>query len=237
LAVKRTAYAFDDTESFLGIDLAQQLNRRTDSESLDARFRLTPLTTFVVRSEATQERFDVEQLRNADSYSVMPGFELRPQALISGEAFVGVKRFKTLSTDVPDFTGVVSDVKVRYTVAATQVALNVMRDLTYSYEIEQPYYALTDAGVEVTERITHGWDVVGRTSRQTLAYRNNTALASAADRTDHGWLIGTGVGYRVGETLRLGFDVNYYRRQVDTQVGRSYRGLRFGASLSYGLSR
>ncbi len=51
----------------------------------------------------------------------MPGFELRPQALISGEAFVGVRRFATLSDQAPDYTGIVAAVKTAYTVAGHQV--------------------------------------------------------------------------------------------------------------------
>ena len=89
---------------------------------------------------------------------MLPGFELRPQALISGEAFVGMRQFKTFDAALPDYTGVVSNVKVKYTVSATRIALGVSRDLTYSYEVQQPYYALTDTNLELTERITHVWD-------------------------------------------------------------------------------
>ena len=235
LTAKRADYKFDEDQRYQGIDLATQLNRRSDTETFDLRFRLTPLTTFVVRPEGVQDRFDSEPLRNANSFSVMPGFELRPQALISGEAFVGVKQFNTFDASLPDYTGVVANVKVKYTVAATRIALGVSRDLTYSYKVQQPYYALTDTNVEVTERITHVWDVVGRVSRQTMAYQNVTT-AIRADRVDHSWMAGAGVGYRFGDTLRLGFDANYYRRTVDQLTGSgNYEGLRAGASISYGL--
>jgi hypothetical protein len=234
LTARRATVAFDD-QSFLGVDLAHQLNRRSDSEAADLKVRLTPLTTFVVRSEAVQDRFDFEQARDTDSVSVSPGFELRPGALIAGEAFVGVRRFRTLSDTVPDYTGVIAAVKTRYTVAATRVALNLSRDLTYSYEIERPYYALTDVGVELTERVTTAWDLVGRTSRQSLAYRNTRTAVDLDRRTDHSWLAGGGIGYRVGQTLRLGLDANYYKRTVDESGSRNYTGLRLGASISYGL--
>lgn len=234
LTAKRTDIAFDKA-SYLGVDIAQQLNRRSNAEAINLKVRLTPLTTFVVRTEAVQDRFDFQQVRDTDSFSVSPGFELRPQALISGEAFAGVRRFRTLSSDLPDYTGVIAAVKTRYTVAATRLALNVSRDLTYSYETERPYYALTDVGVEVTERVTSTWDLVGRTSRQSLAYRNAVTALDLQKRTDHSWIAGAGVGYRVGQTLRLGFDANYYKRTVDEIESRNYKGLRLGASISYGL--
>lgn len=235
LTGKRSWFKYADTEQFLGVNLAARLNRRSDTEEMQARISLTPLTTFVVRAMAAQDRFDGAVERNTDSYSVMPGFELRPQALISGEAFVGVRRFTTLNGSVPDFTGLVASVKTKYTAGATRVALNVTRDLVFSYLAEQPYYALLDGGVEITERITSGWDVVVRGSRQTMAYRNVETAIPLPDRTDRSWMAGGGIGYRVGGTVRLGFDANYYQRTVDQFETRNYTGLRLGASVSYGL--
>ncbi len=235
LTGKRSWFKYDDNQQFLGIDLGDRLNRRSDSEQVQARFQLTPLTTFVVRGDAVQDRFDVADVRNTDSYSVMPGFELRPQALISGEVFVGIRRFATLSDALPDSTGLVASVKAKYALAATRIGLNVARDITYSYEALQPYYALTDIGGDVTQRITRGWDVVVRASRQSMAYKNVVTAVALPTRTDRSWMGGGGIGYRVGDTLRLGFDANYYRRTVDLNETRSYQGLRLGASISYGL--
>lgn len=235
LTGKRSWFKYDDTEQYLGINLGERLDRRSDAEELQARFTLTPLTTFVVRAQAVQDRFDVATVRNTDSFSVMPGFELRPQALISGEVFVGVRRFSVLSDTIPDYTGVAAEVKAKYTLSATRIGLNVARDVTYSYEALQPYYALTDTGADVTQRITHAWDVVVRGSRQSMAYRNVVSTATPSDRIDRSWMAGGGIGYRVGETLRLGFDANYYRRTVDLDETRNYKGLRLGASISYGL--
>ena len=109
---QRSELRYDD-DLILGDQVAQRLDRRTDAEDLHFRLKLTPLTTFVVRSEATQERFDNQQVRDANTFSVMPGFELKPQALISGTVFVGVKQFTPLHDVVPTFTGVVADVSAR----------------------------------------------------------------------------------------------------------------------------
>ncbi len=235
LTARRSWFRYDDNQQFLGVELADRLNRRSDSEEVQARVQLTPLTTFVVRADAVQDRFDVADIRDADSFRVMPGFELRPQALISGEAFVGVRRFATLSDAVPDYSGVVAAVKAKYALFATRLGLNVQRDITYSYEALQPFYALTDVGGDVTQRITRGWDVVIRGSRQSMAYKNVVTAVPLPKRTDRSWMGGGGIGYRVGETLRLGFDANYYRRTVDLNETRNYEGLRLGASISYGL--
>lgn len=231
---QRADTKYEDNQVYEGVDLSTVLNRQSDTENLDLRVRLTPLTTFVVKTEAMQDRFDTDVTRNLDSLRVMPGFELRPQALISGEAFVGVAHFNTLSEGLTDFTGIVAAVKTAYTVRATRIGLRVSRDLEYSYQVEQPYYALTDTGIDVTERVTSTWDLVGRAAWQSLAYRN-VATSTLPERTDHSWQAGGGLGYRFGETLRLGLDANYYRREVNDIDARNYEGLRVGASVSYGL--
>ena len=90
-------------------------------------------------------------------------------------------------------------------------------------------------GLTVTQRITYKWDVLGRSSWQSLAYRNVTSAIDLAERTDHSWQLGAGVGYRVGEVLRIGLDGNYFRRDAPDAEYRNYDGLRIGASFSYGL--
>lgn len=237
LSGRRTVLDYDDQDLVLGSLIAQTLNRRTDLEEAGLRVRLTPLTTFVVRGEAMQDRFDNEVSRNADSFSVVPGFEFKPAALISGTAFVGMKRFNALREEVPDFTGVVANVSTKYIIRTTQFDVRVARDLAYSFEILQPYYALTDTGLSVTQRVTRKWDIVGRTSRQTMAYRAVRTATNLAPRTDRSWLAGGGFGYRLAETLRFGIDANYYRRNTVSLAFGNFEGLRVGATFSYGLTQ
>jgi len=232
---QRGKFHYDDPELFLTDQIASGLDRRTDTEVLDVKVRLTPLTSFVTQTTATQERFDNQAFRDANTVAVLPGLEFKPGALISGSAYVGIKRFTSLNQQVQDFTGVVAHVETKYAVRATQFDVHVSRDLAFSYQVLQPFYALTDTGLTVTQRITSKWDVVGRTSWQSLAYRNVTSAINLTERTDHSWQLGTGFGYRVGELLRMGLDVDYYRRDAPDATYRNYDGLRIGASFTYGL--
>jgi hypothetical protein len=230
----RTITAFDKRETFLGAELANSLNRREDTESLEFQYALTPLTTFVVRNDAIQDRFASEKTRNADSIRVMPGFLFKPFALISGSAFVGFRHFNALNDALPDFNGVVASVDAQYVVSATRVHTHVQRDLQFSYEDVNPYYTLTDIDLVVTQRITRSWDVVARTGRQTLDYRSLQSAISEG-RIDKGHLYGGGFGYRLGDALRLGLDVNYAVRR-SRESARDYQGFRAGASVSYGIA-
>lgn len=237
LSGARTNTAFDQRETFLGSELADALNRRSDTELLQVRYMLTPLTMMVVNTEAVQDRFEHDRLRNADSIAVRPGFEFKPFALISGGVSVGFRHFNALNESVRDYQGVVANVNVKYTLTtSTQLAALANRDVAFSFDETTPYYTLTTVGLMVTQRITSAWDVVGRGASEMLGYRALIGETAGESRTDRGGSFGLGFGYRIGESLRLGLDVNYYRRRSKL-AQRNYDGVRAGASVSYGISQ
>ncbi len=236
----RARVAFDPTETFLGVDLANALNHTSDTVEVQFREKHSALTTFVVSADEVQDRFAFDPLRDANSLKVLPGFELKPSALVSGTVFVGYRRFEPLGAAVPSYQGLVASVDARYTASATLLALKLGRDLTYSFEPTEPYYTLTDAMLSVTQRITYAWDLVGRAGRQTLDYHGVTPGSASnasfpAAHVDTISQYGAGVGYRIGRTLRIGFDGNYLRRRSSDLSQRDYQGVRMGASISYGL--
>jgi hypothetical protein len=235
LSGSRSKLAFDDDEIFFGTNLAEALNRTTQAEAMQLRLKLTTLTTFVVSGEALQDRFSFDRSRNANSIKVMPGFELRPAALISGHVFVGFRQFDALDRSVPDYHGPIASVGTIYTAAFSRIGVTVNRDLVYSYEPLRPYYALTDVRLDLTERLGHTWDVVASAGRQSLDYKQLASLAAEPARTDTIRQYGAGIGYRVGPILRLGFDALYYSRHSTHVELFDFDGLRFGASVSYGL--
>lgn len=236
LSVHRFNARYDRAESFLGTTLAEALDRREEAARVQLRYALTPLTTFVVNTEAGRDRFRYATVRDTDSLRVMPGFELNPAALISGRVFVGYRQFEPLDDVLPAYRGVVAAVEATYIRGATRFELKVDRDLAYSYQALRPYYALLDTGITVTQRVTQAWELVGRTSRQSLAYRQLEVPGAPEDPgTDRGYVFGGGVGYLLGETFRLGFDTNYYTRRSELEERRDYEGLRLFGSISYGI--
>src|SRR5262245_27631435 len=215
LNAERTTITFDRTETFLGATLADALNRHTDHESLQFRYRLTPLTTFVLTTEAIQDRFDSQRTRNADSIRVAPGFEFKPFALIAGRASVGFRHFNVLNDAIEDYQGATASVDAKYLLTtSTQLSVGVSRDLSFSYDEMTPYYSLTDTSVTVDQRLFKNWDVAVLGSLGSLSYRGlRTTLSSSADRTDTARVVGLNIGYLIGQTFRVGCDVNYYSRR------------------------
>jgi hypothetical protein len=233
LTVTQSRLAYDNAAIFLGELLAENLSSQTRMETVQIRFALTPLTIFTVTTDALQDRFDQAVTRNANSIRVMPGFEFKPFALISGHAAVGFRHFNVLDAGTPNYDGVIANVNASYAIKATKTSFGWIRDVAYSYSSETPYYVLTSIPVSLTERITTKWDTVGRASWQRLAYAMTELTPQAS--TDRAALYGLGIGYRLSEYFRLGVDVNYYRRVSPLVSTRTFDTIRAGFSVSYGL--
>lgn len=233
----RTArFRYDATDEILGRGLADALDRDAETFGTGLEIELTPLTTFVVNGEFQQDRFVRSPIRHADSLKITPGFRFKPFALIDGTLYVGYRRFETLSPAVPDYSGVAAAVNLGYTLRATRFQGRYNRDVTYSFETIEPYYLQTDWSLDVTQKITRRWDVVGRGGTYTLDYQRISA-AGAEDRKDHGKFYGGGIGYTLGEHVRVGFDVDYLDRRSERDITRTYDNVRMGASVTYGLKQ
>ena len=189
-------------------------------------------------SEYEKERFDFETSRDAKGVRVMPGFEFDPFALIGGKVFVGFRSFDTTDPLLPNYSGLVADVEANYRTHATRFDIRVERDVDYSAEMLEPYYLLTDVGVKVTQKVTQRWDIVGAASRQWLDYQRieGLVISEAPPHSDDSYRLGGGVGYLLGNSVRVGVDVAYYKRNSPLEL-REYDGVRVGGSFTYGLTR
>jgi hypothetical protein len=234
LSYELRAFDFGDGE-FGDVVLAHELNRREGEATLAASWAMTPLTTFVVKGAHRVDEFDAATERDSRSVSVMSGLEFKPLALVSGSAFLGFRSFSPIRADLPGFNGLAAAVDLHY-IARDRLRLNaaVNRDVDYSFEPELPYYVSTSLRTDAMQAIGGAWDVVGRFAVTRMAYQgfDRTGVA-APDRTDRAWLVGTGVGRRLGTDVRVGVDVNYMTRASNAAF-RDYSGVRAGGTVTYG---
>jgi len=221
-------------------ELAAALDRTELRVNAAVRYGLTPLTTFVVRTTATSSTFDQATVRNSQSLSFVPGFEMQPAALISGKGFLGVKRFTGDDVSLPDFTGLVSEVDVAYLMREfTRLNVRASRDLEYSIEDTHPYFVMTGGEVSVTQGIGTVWDVIGRIGRTRLDYQALVRGTEEGDpvagpREDRVFTYGMGIGRRLRSEIRIGIDINHVQRS-SVLDGHEYSGTRVGASITYGV--
>jgi hypothetical protein len=236
ISARRTRTMFAGDAVFLGTYLQQVLDRDVDTLGASARYRVTPLTTLVFQADAERDRFRYSPIRNSNSLRVMPGVQFSPFALISGNAYLGYRKFDTLGPGVPSYRGLVASVGLGYTLLGmTHFSISAQRDIAYSFEILRPYYVLTGGSLTVSQHVGGSWDVQARGGAQRLEYRTfEGGETTVPGNTNHVTSYGGGVGYRVGPATRLGFNIDSYRRRSPSSL-RDYQGLHAGMSVTYGF--
>ena len=226
---------FDNAAAYEGESLKRELDRTETAAAVTVRHDLTPLTSVMFSAGRSEERFTYSPSRDAtaDDYSGTLNFD--PAALLKGSASFGYKDYQPQSPDVAPFQGAIYEVNLSYILlGSTRFSTNLRRDVESSYDIDQPYYLLTGGGASITQQIYGPVDAVGRAILQRLEYRTREGTTVAApDRTDRIRNYGGGVGVRMGEELRLGFNIDDERR-TSVLEDREYKGLRYGVSITYG---
>jgi hypothetical protein len=231
---ERRKIEFDQGEEFLGRSLQFELNRMTDTLGLTMAHRLTPLTTISVEVTKGQDRFDFSPIRDSDSTGVNGAVTFAPSALISGSAQIGYRRFEPLDSATPGYAGSIASVSLTHVArGSTRLGLQIVRDVQYSFEIDQPYYLQTGFTATLAQQIYGPVDVEFRAGRYALAYRDRGGSGEAS-RVDRIRVIGGGVGYRLGRDLRAGFNVDRQTRISEVPL-RPYEGFRYGVAVTYGL--
>lgn len=232
--VRRMTSRWDGDAVFFGNSLNDALARRTDEVAVTYRQNLTVLTTFVAEASAATDRFQFATERDTDSVRAIVGFDLNQRALIDGSGRIGFRKFDGVGRGYESFQGLVASADLGYVLrGVTRFGVQVDRDAAFSFFRDYPYFLQTGVTVSVTQRVTNRWDVQGRMGHQNLAYRTLIGSITAVDnRVDQVDTIGSGVGYRLNSDLRLGVDVDKFRRRSQFQA-RDYERFRIGASVTY----
>jgi hypothetical protein len=233
---ERQRVDFDKDAVFLTSNLQTELDHTTTGGGLSLRHQLTPLTSIALTATRAADRFEFSPLRDSTSTTVAANVTFDKLALIRGTASVGYTNFHPESSGLADFQGVTAGVNLAYTLlGTTRFAIEVGRDVQYSYDVNQPYYLQTRVGGSLAQQIFGPVDVVVRGSLATLAYRDRAGAAVAvANRIDDVTSYGGGVGYHLGRDARLGFNVDNTNRTSDLAT-RRYNNLTFGSSITYGF--
>jgi hypothetical protein len=231
---RKSAQDFDEGESFRGVELSRTMNQETGTLDGGLRVALTSLTMWETTVGVQHDRFDGDPRRDADSRRVMTALEFSPSALISGRAAIGYRAFSPIDPSLPEFSGVIALVGAAYTLESTKLEGTFERDVRYSFEEAQPYYLATNGRFTATQRIAGPIDIQGTVGRYAMSYRAYDGGELEA-RRDIFTLYGGGVGYRLGESTRLGLNIEWSRRRSDELVDRHYDRRRIFGSLTYGL--
>ena len=236
VTAERRTTLFDAGDTFLGVNLNDELSRTATTGAVTIRNELTPLTNLTINIGREQDRFTYDPTRDSNSTQLSAGLKFDRLALIKGGFQFGIRDFQPLAADVPGFTGMTMSSDLTYVLlGSTRVALTTMRDLEYSYDVTQPYYIQTGFTTSVAEQLFGPWDVQGRYGASRLAYAAAIgAEVQIENRVDHIRTYGVGLGYHMGQDLRLAFNIDENNRQSEVD-GHSYHDLRYGTALTYGF--
>jgi hypothetical protein len=227
---------YDPSQVYAGEDLAIQFNNHRSSYDAGARIALTELTKMSITGGQEQMRFALSPGRDSDSTRVGVTFDFDPQAIISGSATVGFRDFNPLSAELEPYSGLVAQATIRYAYQDRTVATGrYVRDVDYSVEEAEPYYLLNAATLTVTQRIGGPFDLQGILGRESRSYRARAGAAPAGDdASDTLTTASAGVGYRLGESTRIGFNVEFTTRDA-LHTNRPYDRRRIYTTLNYGF--
>jgi hypothetical protein len=232
----RRTTSFDSVATFEGVNLRDALNRTVTGGAVTVRQQLTPLTALTLDVGRSQDRFEFSPLRDSDSTNVSVGVKFDQFAIIKGSATFGYRDFQPLSPSLPAYKGAIAAADLTYVAfGTTRVGVQAIRDVQYSFEINEPYYVLSGVSGSLTRHLFGPVDVVGRIGVQQLTYQDRIDVNVAApNRVDFVQMYGGGIGYRLGTDVRIGFNVDQQHRSSPV-LNREYHGLMFGTSVTYGL--
>lgn len=234
LAAASARQRFDGNAVFLGSHLQVTLDRNTTSYRAVLKSQRTVKTTLFLKMEVAHERFLYSRERDADTVLLLPMVEFAPRALVSGKASAGFRRFKTLSTSVPDFTGVVADLDLGYTLlGATRFGVMWNREVGFSYEGSLSYYIANGVGWSVRRQLFGDVDAIAQWRRYRNVYQKNLTAGEEAP-AELIKNLSLDLGYRLRDSARLGFAISRWTRQSALGANRAFEGWRYGVSFVYG---
>jgi hypothetical protein len=229
---RRFTLDFDEGALFKGVDLSRTLNSQADSVDASLQLLLTPLTTFSMTTSLQRDRFEAAPERDSDTLRLLPALQFDPTTLIRGSVAVGYRRFRPLTPALPDYSGLLVQAGLGYTMLArTKFDLDLARDVQYSFDDDEPYYLSTGGRLTVTHQLVGPLDLQAFGGGQTMAYRQSGTPTDV--RRDQVRSYGGGAGYRLRNNMRFGVTWETNRRQSALN-DRDYVRRRIYASLIYG---
>lgn len=230
--IDRREVRFEEHQSFAGRSLSHELDRLRTAGAVTVRHELTPLTSVSIEASAFEDRFTHAVERSTRSTQLAGGVRFDPSALVKGHALIGYRSLSSRSAVIPDFHGPTVSASLSFIAgASTRLSVDGVRDIEYSFDPARPYYLMSGLAASVTQRIFGPVDVQARVAWRSLAYRDRTDLTpDVINRRDRVTTFAESIGYRLGRSTRLAFDVETQRRHSPLLL-RSYHGNRYGLSL------
>jgi hypothetical protein len=229
---------YDEDEQFRGVPLDQALNQTARTYSAGVRYAVTPLTTFSVLGNYSEDIFTHSPLRNSKSYSVTPMVEFAPEAVIRGSFAAGYELFAPDDPELAEHRGLIFEGNVNWSISArTTFDVTARRAVNYSYEDTEPMYLQTGVRLLATQRLFGPVGVRGSYERQYLTYRwlHGVPPTPGIDaRQDTADILGGGVTVDLGRGFSAVFGAERMVRRSEEDFRQNFNRTRIITNITIG---
>jgi len=240
-AITASATASDSSyaagETFRGVSLQGELDKRERAYASGVRYAVTPLTTVAVQATYTASVFP-DHLRNAKTYGLAPAVEFSPDAGIRGRFSAGLQRFEPDDRQWKEYTGLVYSGGVNWTLwSRTGFEVDAQRNISDSYKEAEPFYLLTSARVSISQKLIGPLDVTGSAERQFLSYRFRSGRVAGEDFVPDKAvrnLVSAGVGITLGRGFKLVISGERTVRTAPSDPEGSFKRTRLLSTITTG---
>jgi len=232
LQLRRLRVNFDD-DGLGNASLRYTLNRTERGGGANLQYAITPLTTFVATGDVSEQEFEYSTNRNGERTKLGAGLTFSSGALVTGQSFIGWQRLTVPDSLVSSFSGLVGLVDLTVPVGSgTRFGGRLGRDVQFSADEVLTYYVENRFGGSVIQAFGERWEAGVRAERIILDYASPSGEAEVTGYREHLDLLGSSLAYRFAGGLRIGVDVEIWRRRDENIARRSYNTRRVFTSIS-----
>lgn len=226
--VRGTKTNWDADAMYQTSSLREKLNRTDYGFGGGVELALTPLTTVRFSGESSTSEFVYSPIRNGSGFRVGPGLSIVGPAAINGNVEIGIRQFRSTSSDV-SFRGLISNTSLsKQFSSGTAVMFIFDRDLQFSYDTSLAYFVGQSIEVKLIQPIGERLGLQAFAGRHRLLYDKaapNSVPLNAVNEA------GVAIGRQVRERYRVGLIVEW----AAAHGNQPWNQLRTVAFLTYGL--
>jgi hypothetical protein len=228
---------YEKGATFHGANLSEALSRTGRAYSAGIRYTVTPLTTLVLAGDYSEDRFPKSHLRDSKTYSFVPVVEFAPEAAIRGRLAAGVEVFKPNDPRFAQYKGATFTSLLNWTIFhdMTSFDLRANRNVNSSYRDDEPYYLVTGARLNLTQKFVGPFELVAGADREQLSYRWHLGMTGlASTHTDITDTVSGGISIAMQRGFKVLLSAEKTRRHSATDATLNFQRTRFLSTVTIG---
>jgi hypothetical protein len=207
--------AFED-----GVALAPALNRKSYEYSGGLRTDLTPLTSLTMFGAFREDKFELNPLRNGETWSANAAVRMGSDAVVTGVIAISYRDFNPIDPNVEPFRGLGGSIALRYPfLEMGHFNLTANRGTEYSFDTLEAYFLENTIALSYTQRLFGGVDAQVRGGRSLFDYGYHQQTPAHQDTLD---VAGGSLGYNLANRTRISLNYEVSERRSPELPERNY---------------